>query len=223
MSDQQHASATLYQPGKTRYLFYRRLGGPQVRSGQAKYLVPTGIRSRTVQPVVSRYTDWATRPKFTGVQGIIFQNTITFTDKIFVKGENSQFVPLFALLKFSYFFGHSFSNTFILSLSPEDHVSYPKLQKCKNLSWRNNKCVISKIYYDYLAPSMADVSLDLHGWSFPDTYCFRSNSLRMRIIVPYKRTENSRFTWSTSFYYATPHHRKFKFQYWIQYNKCTTL
>ena len=25
-------------------------------------LVPTGIRSRTVQPVVTRYTDWATRP-----------------------------------------------------------------------------------------------------------------------------------------------------------------
>jgi len=29
---------------------------------RAKNLVPTGIRSRTVQPVVSRYTDWATRP-----------------------------------------------------------------------------------------------------------------------------------------------------------------
>ena len=26
------------------------------------YLVPTGIRSRTVQPVVSRYTDWTTQP-----------------------------------------------------------------------------------------------------------------------------------------------------------------
>ena len=48
--------------GKTRYPFYRRLGGPQDRSGRAKNLVPTGIRSRTVQPVVSHYTDWATRP-----------------------------------------------------------------------------------------------------------------------------------------------------------------
>jgi len=27
-------------------------------------LVPTGIRSRTVQSVVSRYTDWATRPTY---------------------------------------------------------------------------------------------------------------------------------------------------------------
>jgi len=48
-------------PGKTRYPFYRRLDGPQGRSGRTENLVPTGIRSRTFQPVVSRYTDWATR------------------------------------------------------------------------------------------------------------------------------------------------------------------
>jgi len=51
-----------FPQGKTRYPFYRRLGGPQGRSGRAEYLVPTGIRFRTVQPVVSRYTDWATGP-----------------------------------------------------------------------------------------------------------------------------------------------------------------
>ena len=49
-------------PGKTRYQFYRRLGGPQGRSGRAENLVPTWIRSRTVQPDISRYSDWATRP-----------------------------------------------------------------------------------------------------------------------------------------------------------------
>jgi hypothetical protein len=48
-------------PRKTQNPFYRRLGGHQGRSGRAENLVPTGIRSRTVQPVVSRYTDWATR------------------------------------------------------------------------------------------------------------------------------------------------------------------
>jgi len=32
-------------PGKIRYLFYRRLGGPQGRSGRAENLVATGIRS----------------------------------------------------------------------------------------------------------------------------------------------------------------------------------
>ena len=35
-------------PGKTRYPFYRRLGGPQGWCGRAENLVPTGIRSRTV-------------------------------------------------------------------------------------------------------------------------------------------------------------------------------
>jgi len=38
------------------------LGGSQGRYGRAENLVPTGIRSRTIQPVVSRYTDWANRP-----------------------------------------------------------------------------------------------------------------------------------------------------------------
>ena len=49
-------------PGKKRCPIYRRLGGPQGRSGRAGNLVPTGIRSRTVQPVVSLYTDRTTRP-----------------------------------------------------------------------------------------------------------------------------------------------------------------
>ena len=51
-------------PGKTRYPFYTRLGGPQGRSGRAENIVPTGIRSRTVQPVVSPYTEWATLNKY---------------------------------------------------------------------------------------------------------------------------------------------------------------
>jgi hypothetical protein len=38
-------------PEKNWYPFYRRLGVPQGRSGRAENLVPTGIRSRTVQPV----------------------------------------------------------------------------------------------------------------------------------------------------------------------------
>jgi len=45
-------------PWKTRYPLYRRLGGPQGRSGRTENLVPTGTRSRTVQPAVSHYTDW---------------------------------------------------------------------------------------------------------------------------------------------------------------------
>jgi hypothetical protein len=49
--------------GKTRYPLYRRLGGPESRSGQVwKISPPPGFDTRTVQPVASRYTDYATRP-----------------------------------------------------------------------------------------------------------------------------------------------------------------
>jgi hypothetical protein len=50
-------------PGKTRYPLYRRLGGPHSRSGQVRKISPLlGFDLRTVQPVASRYTDYATRP-----------------------------------------------------------------------------------------------------------------------------------------------------------------
>jgi hypothetical protein len=69
-------------PGKTRYPFYRRLGGPQGRSGRAENLVPTGIRSGTVQPVVSRYTDWAIRPiPDTGAQTISVCTQLFFAQR----------------------------------------------------------------------------------------------------------------------------------------------
>jgi hypothetical protein len=50
-------------PGATRYPLYRRLGGPQGRSGQVRKIsLPPVVDPRTVQPVASRYTDWATGP-----------------------------------------------------------------------------------------------------------------------------------------------------------------
>ena len=52
-------------PRKSRYPFYRTLGGLQGRSLRAKNLVHIGIGSRTLQPVVIRYTDWATGPTHT--------------------------------------------------------------------------------------------------------------------------------------------------------------
>ena len=46
-----------------RYPLYRRLGGTQGRSGQVRKISPPpGFDPRTVQPVASRYTDYATRP-----------------------------------------------------------------------------------------------------------------------------------------------------------------
>ena len=49
-------------PGKNPYPLYRRLGEPQGRSWQAENLASPGFDPRIVQPVVSLYTDWTTRP-----------------------------------------------------------------------------------------------------------------------------------------------------------------
>ena len=59
MGGQRHAPAAL-PPGKTRYPLRRRLGGPQGRSGLVRIISPPpGFDPRTVQPLASRYTDWA--------------------------------------------------------------------------------------------------------------------------------------------------------------------
>jgi hypothetical protein len=56
---QRHALATL-PPGKTRYPLYMWLGGPQSRSGRVRKISPQpGFDNRTVQPVSSRYTEYA--------------------------------------------------------------------------------------------------------------------------------------------------------------------
>jgi len=78
MSGQQHAPTALYPPlRKTWYPFYRRLGGPQGQSGWAENLVPTGIRTRTVQPVVDRYTDWATGAQYGNYLSIKISNFLS--------------------------------------------------------------------------------------------------------------------------------------------------
>jgi hypothetical protein len=57
---QRHAAATL-PPGKTRYPFYKRLGGRQGRSGRLhKNLHTLGCDPWTSQRVTIFYTDWAT-------------------------------------------------------------------------------------------------------------------------------------------------------------------
>ena len=61
VGDQRQTPAAL-PPGKTRYPLYGRLGGPQGRSGQVRKIShPPVFDPRTVQPVASRYSDYATR------------------------------------------------------------------------------------------------------------------------------------------------------------------
>jgi hypothetical protein len=65
VSGQLHAPVALPPEKSPRYPFYRRLGGPQSRSGrygEVTISYPTGTRTPAppvVQPVASRYTDWA--------------------------------------------------------------------------------------------------------------------------------------------------------------------
>ena len=56
---QRHDPAALL-PGKTRYGLYRKMDGLQGWSGQVWKISPQpGFDPRTVQPVASRYTDYA--------------------------------------------------------------------------------------------------------------------------------------------------------------------
>ena len=56
---QRHAPAAL-PPGKTQYPLYRRLAGHQGRSGRVRKISPLpGFDPWTIQPVASRYADYA--------------------------------------------------------------------------------------------------------------------------------------------------------------------
>jgi len=71
---QRHALASL-PPGKTRYLLYSRLDEPQDRSGRLRKISPPpGFHPRTVQPVASRYTDWAIPTHSISIVGGSFHN-----------------------------------------------------------------------------------------------------------------------------------------------------
>ena len=60
----QHHAPTGLPPAKSWYPLYRKLSGPQKRSAQMRKFspptTPMEFDPRTVQPVGSRYTDWAT-------------------------------------------------------------------------------------------------------------------------------------------------------------------
>ena len=62
VSGQQHTPAVFYPPKRLGLPLYRRLGGPQRRSAWAENLAPLEFDPRSALPVVSLYTDWATRP-----------------------------------------------------------------------------------------------------------------------------------------------------------------
>jgi len=87
-------------PEKTLYPLYWRLGGPQGRSGQVKKISPPSeFDHRTVQPVASRYTDWATRPSPVPkpTENLTFSDNNSASDEDHGRqeGENVDCVPTF--------------------------------------------------------------------------------------------------------------------------------
>jgi len=76
VNGQQHDPAALYHRERPGTRFTEGWVGPRVGLDGRKNLVPTGIRSRTFHPVVSRYTDWATLP--THIYKQIHTHMVTF-------------------------------------------------------------------------------------------------------------------------------------------------
>ena len=63
MGDQPGLPGRNLPHGRTQYPLYKRLGGPQGRSEEVRKISPPpGFDLWTVQPVASRYTDYATGP-----------------------------------------------------------------------------------------------------------------------------------------------------------------
>jgi hypothetical protein len=87
VSGQHHTTAALL-PGKTRYPLYRRLGGPQGRSGRARKISPPpGFDPRTVQPVASRYTDYAVPADHVSLCEYLKSYPITGMERLLVSQE----------------------------------------------------------------------------------------------------------------------------------------
>ena len=60
VAGQRNAPDYLTSRKGTRHLLYRRLGGPQDRSGQLRKIsTPPGLDPRNVQPIASSYNDYA--------------------------------------------------------------------------------------------------------------------------------------------------------------------
>jgi hypothetical protein len=102
-------------PGKTRYSLYRRLGGPQGQSGQVqKISPPPGFDPRIVQPVVSRYTDYANQPNDTCMFWKIFILLYAYTLAEWDGNKNRSFATTVSRLKICDFSGETFQGFEVL-------------------------------------------------------------------------------------------------------------
>ena len=115
-------------PGKTRYPLYKRLSGPQGRFGQLREISPPpGFVPRTVQPVVSRYNDWATRLTSGPHTPYIFPHEIILKDSKPAQAGHNLEPPKTTVQKCRNLHQHLMSkNTIIFLRWVADHCHYGK-------------------------------------------------------------------------------------------------
>jgi hypothetical protein len=102
------APRPLYPWERPRYLLYRRLAGSQGGSGRVgKISSPPGFDPWTVQPVASRYADWAIPPR--GVSVVKF--LLLGTNETWWSVANEEWIAMRKEMILGFFFG--VSNKFI--------------------------------------------------------------------------------------------------------------
>jgi len=118
-------------PVKSRYPFYRKLGGPQGRSGRAENLVPTGIRSRPVQPVAqSLYR--LSYPAHNNNNN----NTVSYTYKVHFLVVESQFTTISECLKRYFLNNLLWPQTQCCLLCPQNFLAGEQVARSVNIpSW----------------------------------------------------------------------------------------
>jgi len=103
-----------FTPNKTRHTLYRRLGGPQDRSWRVQKISPAPeFDPRTVEPVVSRYTDW-TIPAHRGKTNIWKNASLLSTNfklLIQIKRNSETLINVVITLEFVIFISGGFCNS----------------------------------------------------------------------------------------------------------------
>ena len=130
---QRHSPAVL-PPGKTRYPLYRRLGGPQGKSGRVRKISPpSGFDPRTVQSVPILYADWALAVR-------CFKNVNTFFCRL-----NILFILCFRIT-------HAVTSSNVVSLcAAQLNTTVNSAQTPKPRQFRTDQSVHSSNYFSQLA------------------------------------------------------------------------
>jgi hypothetical protein len=106
---QPHVPAALYHRKRPGTHFTVGWVGPRVSLDGRKISTPTGFQSRTVQHVVSHYTDWASRP--------------TIIESYMAKSQSVKWLVLGWIVEFESFKGRIFSVCRIIRKVSELHPS----------------------------------------------------------------------------------------------------